>query len=1082
MPGNRAIFDRAMEAHRNAAQRDDWMVALKEALRAVQEFSNDLDARAAVAVGLYHNGKYAQSAQLLEELRKRRGADAHTLAYLARAYEGSNQLDLAVQTLLALAEQSLAQRRFPDAVDALEEATRIVPDREDVRIRLAEVFVEMGDTRRAAAECVEIARVRQARGDDAGALEALTEALGLDAGNRAAQALRLQLADHEAAAEVAAPAELAVPSLPQGSGPLHDPALQLDQLIARAGQQQAAGDREAALQSYEHALELGSERNDVFYSLGLLLHEKGEYTRAAEYLRRAAAADEYAMSAYFALGQTLKAAGQPREAAEQFEVTIRLVDLETINRAEADDLVAMYEAAGECYTELGELSRAASLYGALSSFFGGKRWGKDLSEQFKARAKELTERSMFAKLRAIGTGALPGEQLPPPPPEAPASSATQVWGALPSLSDFLKGDGGGGVAPNIPFDQQIDPFAALNLPEVDKAMFAPVTPISTEGQSDMVARYLAASERFIDQGLMYAAVDACHEIVRLDPEFLPIHLRLGEIYEREGRNEDALLKYRTVVDTYVSRGKETEAIDVYYRLIELSPDTITARSKLADLLRKAERTDEAVDQALLVANNFFRMGQTNRALEEFRRVQQWAPKSAAIHKEYGQALLKLERWEAALTEFRQAVVLDGSDPVALGQLNITLAVLAQQERAVWDSLAALLDKLRADAGLVPSVQSVYRTALLINDTPILHYILGLIQQVGSQHASAMLSFEQALSLLTLEEHPLVTPLLVHQALAESYIAEDQAQEAIDQLHTVSRLLREQPGRTGGPHAFARPLTEAELQRRLAAALAGTGDWAGAIQALNVCLQTDPTDFAAYTQLADIYFRQGKLAEALQQYEKLATVYEERQQLDQAIAALQDATKLAPSSTIIRSRLAQLLIRRGLIDEGLRELQEVAILQKNTGHLKDAVLAMQQSADIYWMLGQHDKVYRVYDQIVAIAPTDIEARQQLVNLYLLSGRHDAAITEQRRIAQISQEQRNWNEALSALHQIIALDPNDVLAHEQMGGLLMNLKEFEQAVRMYRRLVRLRPNDEHAQALQSAAERMLMLKQDERRSAK
>ncbi len=135
MPGNRAIFDRAIEGNRAAAEREDWLQAMKEALRAVQEFPSDLDARSSLAIALYHNEKYAQAVHLLEELRKRRGDDPFTLAYLARAYQGTNQLDRAVAIMLELAASALQQRRFPDAIEALEEAVRLEPGREDLRLQ-----------------------------------------------------------------------------------------------------------------------------------------------------------------------------------------------------------------------------------------------------------------------------------------------------------------------------------------------------------------------------------------------------------------------------------------------------------------------------------------------------------------------------------------------------------------------------------------------------------------------------------------------------------------------------------------------------------------------------------------------------------------------------------------------------------------------------------------------------------------------------------------------------------------------------------------------------------------------------------
>lgn len=1068
MAGNRAIFERAMEQGRAAAQREDWSTALKELLRAVQEIPNDLDARSSLAVALYHNEKYPQAIQLLEELRKRRGDDPYTLAYLARAYEGNQNLPQAVGILTKLGEQALEQRIIPEALEAFEEAIRLAPQDTELRIRLAEVLVDAGDMRRAAEQCVEIGRIRHAAGDTEGALEAVDEALSLDSASRTAQALRADLAQQSQPAAPEPSYEPPVETFRGGTGGLHDPRLATDQLLSQAAQQREAGNLTGALRFYERALQQGVENPDLFYSLGMIYQERGDHSSAINLLRKVTGNDEYALSAHYSLGDSLKALGEIQQAAEEYETTIRLVDLESIGRTEADDLIAMYQAAAECYAELGELSRAASLYGTLAGFLQSKRWGKELADEYHARAKEFTERAMFAKLRTLGTGSLPVERVIETAPQETAPAQT-TWGALPSFTDFLRGD--------TPAEEQTaDPFAALDsMPLPETQIFPPVTPIDTSGCDDTITRFIEASGRFIEQGLVWAAVDACHEVIRHDNNYLPVHLRLGEIYEREGRIEDATLKYRTLIDTYTARGQEVEAIDVYYRMIELMPETTNMRGQLVELLRKARRVEAAVEQALVVANTYFKQGQTSRALEEYRRIQSWAPPSATLHQEYGQALLKLERWEAAQFEFRRAVQLDPNAPVALAQLNLTMAVLGQNEQAMWDSFAALLQKLNAEPQYHPAVQAEYRAALLIVDTPILHYLLGLIQQIANQHASAMLSFEQALSLLVMEERPQLSPILVHQAMAESYLAQDQAQEAIDQLHTVQRLFVEQPLHIVSMHQFARPLTESELQRRLAKALTNVGQWEAAIKALKICQQFDPAESSAYNQLADIYVQQGNLDAALEQYSQLATVQESRQQLDRAIEALEQAAQLAPSALPIRSRLAQMLIRRGILDRGLKELTEVASLQRGAGQIKEAVASLQQAAEIQWMLGKLDQVYHLYDMIVAFAPEDIDARQQLVNLHILAGRRDAAIAEQRRIARICTDQKNYTEAISCFHQIIALDPTDADAYESLGDLLMRQHEYEQAVRLYKRLLRLRPNDERVEALQSAAERMLVQSQ-------
>jgi len=366
-------------------------------------------------------------------------------------------------------------------------------------------------------------------------------------------------------------------------------------------------------------------------------------------------------------------------------------------------------------------------------------------------------------------------------------------------------------------------------------------------------------------------------------------------------------------------------------------------------------------------------------------------------------------------------------------------VLGQDERMIWASFAGLLQKLHAEPEHQPAVQAEYRTALLIVDVPVLHYLLGLLQQAAGQHASALLEFERALSLLIMEEDPQFAPLLIHQAMADSYLAEGQFQDALDQLQTVQRFLRDQAPSMANAPSIAHPLPESELQRKLAAAFIGLGQSQAAIEALLICRQYDPTDPQALIELANIYHRKGEIQAALEQYLALATLYENQQQLDLAINVLQQATHLASAPLSIRARLAHLLIRCGRTEDGLAALEEVAILFQRDGQINTAVMMLQQAAELWWVLGQHDQVQRLFNLITAWTPDHIEARQQLVNVHLLAGQHAAALAELHAIARSCYERQDDAEALSCLEQIITLDPNDAEAYERLGELQMRQQD-------------------------------------------
>lgn len=1081
-----------MEQSREAARGGRWEDSLKSAIRALQEFSQDTDARIAAAVALFHTGKLDRALQIFEDLRAADQNNPFYLGYIAQGNSRQGNVGAAVASYRSLADLHIAQRRPAQAVEPLRELLTLRPDMDDQRRHLAQIYEDLGAVRDAANEHLTLARrLYEARQLDQAAEDA-EMALRLDSNSREAKDLIVVLRD--AMARAAGIEAQNTP--PPGSGELRpnrsgltgalrSQQFQVEKLIEQAIKRQEAGDSNGAAEFYEQAVEAGLERADVFYSLGLIYQERGDHRAAVGMLNRAASDSEYALSSHFALGQSHRELGQLPQAAQEFEQTIRLVDMESIGRSEADDLINMYESAATIYSEIGDIARAAALYSSLSVFLDSKRWGRDRAAEFKQRAKELSERNMFAKLRNLGTGALT-PQTESSTLAQPKEQMPESWGKIRPITDFLRNDRPATTAGLNEYSHPepiSEPLLILEMmPTAMEPHFAPATPINTTGLDQETAAWINLSSKYLDQGLIEAALDACHEIIRINVDYLPIHLRMGEIYERQGRPEEALSKYQLLIDTYRVRNEPNQAIDVYFRFIELSPDTINARSRLAEILKNAGRIDEAVEQSIHVANTYYRLGQSNKALEEYRRLLQWAPKSRDVHSQYGLALLKLERFEAALGEFRKALELGRSDDlVAIARLNITLALMGDQPADVWDSLNTLLEQIKQRPQEFGPVQAEYRSALLIAESSILHYILAVIQQHSNQHSSALLELEQAQAMLDSTVDAILHPVLIYQATADSHIAMGNPEEALAQLHKGQAVAGLRPADPSIKHSFAVPLSKGDLARRMAEAYAASNDLEGAEQALVEAKKLVPYDRAIHTKLADIYFRQGKLNEALAQLEELASYYEERQQLDRAIEMLEYALKLAPNHITISGRLARMQLRRGYLDKGVDGLMRAAELQRKGGQLKDAVASLQEAAQVHWMLSEHEKARQVYDKIVQIAPNDVEARQWLALMHTLARRTGDAVAEKKQIARIFAQQRDYDGAIAELHQIIGLDQKDLDAYYLLGDMLMRREEYAQAAQLYTRMLKMEGIErERVEALASAANRMLQQRQSQMKS--
>lgn len=1063
MAGNRGIYNAAMKKGQEHARKQEWPAALKEYQRAAAEFPDALDARLAIASAYAGLQRWREAIEIYQALQREHPEDPVILERLAESYVRLKDIDKARETYLRLSDQHVLHKKLPQAIGVLEQLGELLPQDEEVMSRLARLYQEAGD--KGAVVRIQLDRVRKMfrEGRLNEAMVLAEEVLQQAPDNRQAKEMVYRLRreisarkDRGEAVEEAAPAA-AVSQF------------QLQEWAREAQERQEHGDTATAIQLYARAVQGGLRRCDVYYNLGLLYKESGQLEAAIEQFQNASSDDEYALSSHFALGECYRDLGNLDQAAQEFEQALHQVDLQAIGRDAVDDLIQMYEAAANVHESRGDLARAASLYATLAGFLQSKRWKQGRTDEFRRRAQELTEKSMFAKLRQLGTGILPaieerarGEPAREPAvAEAlPSSIPSLTEGSLRPITDFLRGEGRAeGQLAAAP------PEAAVEVKPLEEALSIvppvpvqlPVRDLDTTGLAQPVQELVQASRIYLEKGLFNAAIDVCCEVIKQAPDYLPIHLRLAEVYERQDRPDMALAKYHALADTYLAREEKDKAASVYTALLALAPDTVATRSRLADLLLELGQTSEAIAQKVQIANLYFRLGQTPRATETFRELRSLAPDDKQVYLEYGLFLLKMENPDAAINELRRALQLDPQDPVALARVNIALA-LQGEEKAFAESLSSVLKRATADSTVSRMIEREYRDFLLLQDNPLLSYALGLLQRQSGNVPEATETFLRAYRAYGAAP---VDPLQLRlgRALAEGYLLLNRAEDAILVLQQCLSWAETLAPRDAGPPSTDLMAIPSRLSfyHWLAEAYAKAGQDDQAIAMLIQAKESHPFDRETGTKLADLYFRKGNLRQALAELTELVAHYEQENQIDRALEILQQMARLAPSNLAVHKRLSHLYIRRGYIDKGIEELELLAELQQKRGMIEETVQSLQQIAEIFWTMGQHDRAYQVYDRIARLAPEDISARQQLVNLHILAGRLADALEEQRNIARIALRRKDTETSIAALHQVLALSASDPWALRQLAELLASVGEHNQALRLYRRLAKLEPDN-------------------------
>jgi tetratricopeptide (TPR) repeat protein len=1120
--GNKAAFDAAMKRAQDYAFENAWDKALREYQRALDEFPDDANAQTNMAQALFRLQQWPAALQAYNNLLRVRPSDPFVLNRIAECQVSLQQPADAERTYMQVATVYGAQNQIRDALGALRTVLGLNAGNRLARERMAEIYRNMGERNLAIPEYLTLSRqALESQPEDLDlAVRHAETAFGLDNSHPEARdwLYRLRRRQLEATGT-----QFDEKTLRIVSGPGQAAQRDLQQMYDLAMQYQEKNQFAAARVQLEAAQAAGLDTAALHYSLGLIYQQERQFKQAVEQLQKAAGDPEYAMSSQYALGECYRTLGQRAEATRAYEAAISLVDLQHVGKNEVNDLIELYQAAADAHLAQGNTSRAASLYSTLATFLQARRWRSGFTDQLMARADELNDQGISDRLQSIGGAPEPAAKEAPPAPEprgAPAAAAVPVapeFVSSPQGAGSVGARGGTGQLRSGMLRPITDFLSAQDLTPPDAETAAPaesaaapkgvaarVAPPGANGATARTSHTLQAvladegmpldgetaalvdvTDALIDRGLWNAAIDCCYEVIRLDAEYLPIHLRLAEIFRQSGRREDAILKLQSVIDVYMVRGDMETAAQVFPELIALQPENVNIRTKLATLLMDLGQHDAAVNEYLSMADMHYSTGQREQALEELRRLRSIAPQNPEVRLRAGLYLLRADRPADALPEFSRALQIDPENKLALTRVFVTMVLLGNDTQ--WDVLETL-QGAAADYGDRQAILEDLRGFALTGDRPELFYALAVLNDLPvpeegldeeartaaeqQQLRAQTEALDDGLGLLPVADRSFLG-LLMRARRARLALDARDGDRALRLLTEAMNML-ESERVTPSPRPkleFLKLPTRIDLYQPLAQAHILHGDNAQAIQALQAAKAHAPYDREIYTQLAELYFLQGQLGAALVALDELISHYQDTGQIEKVIETLGTMSKLAPNNITVRQKLADTYLKIGYIDLGLAELELLAELQRKAGMVKDAVRTYQRGADIYWQMGQLREAFAIYERILHMAPGDVDARQQLIHLYIATGKMPEATREQKRIAEIYLQQKRSKDAIAALHELIALAPNDTESYYALAEVLAEQHEFGQAARLYGRLRRLEPTkDQQLAALQAEMQRL------------
>ena len=159
-------------------------------------------------------------------------------------------------------------------------------------------------------------------------------------------------------------------------------------------------------------------------------------------------------------------------------------------------------------------------------------------------------------------------------------------------------------------------------------------------------KVLSAAEKFVQQGKLQNAISEYEKILKADPKDLTVMNTIGDLYSRSGEHEKAAESFKNVGDAYAGQGFTVKAIAMYKKLSKLKPSTECVL-RLAELYTQQGLFNDARAQYLQVAEDFLKSGQTEQAIRIFQKTLEMDPDNVPMRVRLAEAYIRMGKKDDA---------------------------------------------------------------------------------------------------------------------------------------------------------------------------------------------------------------------------------------------------------------------------------------------------------------------------------------------------------------------------------------------------------------------------------------------------
>lgn len=143
--------------------------------------------------------------------------------------------------------------------------------------------------------------------------------------------------------------------------------------------------------------------------------------------------------------------------------------------------------------------------------------------------------------------------------------------------------------------------------------------VRIDRNDEAVKVFRKIADHYARDGFFLKAIAIFKKINKLDPSKLDIYAKLAELYAKQGLAMEAKSQYMVLADYYVKHEDVESATGIYLKIAELDPHSVNVRIKLADLYTMNGQTPQALQEYDRVGRMLLKRGMSSEAVQVFRK-------------------------------------------------------------------------------------------------------------------------------------------------------------------------------------------------------------------------------------------------------------------------------------------------------------------------------------------------------------------------------------------------------------------------------------------------------------------------------